>query len=169
MNDQQTEPIIPRLLASNALRANLTKHMTLNQMADNKASMIMTAASLIITITITQAERISVLTAALLLITGLLAILFSIFAIIPPRHAKGRVNLFYFRSFCQISEEEFIAQSKQTITDRDLLYDAYLHEIYYLGQHRLTRKYALLRNGLLSLLLGLMASGASMFYSSLFL
>ncbi len=37
------ESILPRLMASNALRANLSKHMTLNQMADNKASMIMTA------------------------------------------------------------------------------------------------------------------------------
>lgn len=167
MNEQQEEPFIPRLLASNALRANLTKHMTLNQMADQKASMIMTAASLIITITITQAEKISALTAASLLITGLLAILFSIFAIIPPRHAKGRVNLFYFRSFCQISEEEFMQQSKQTIANKENLYDAYLHEIYYLGRHRLTRKYALLRNGLLSLLLGLMLSGASMFATTL--
>ena len=167
MNEQQEEPFLPRLLASNALRANLTKHMTLNQMADQKASMIMTAASLIITITITQAEKISALTAASLLITGLLAILFSIFAIIPPRHAKGRVNLFYFRSFCQISEEEFMQQSKQTIANKENLYDAYLHEIYYLGRHRLTRKYALLRNGLLSLLLGLMLSGASIFATNL--
>ena len=47
------EPILPRLMASNALRANLTKHMTLNQMADQKASMIMTAASLMLTISAT--------------------------------------------------------------------------------------------------------------------
>lgn len=167
MNEHRDEPVLPRLLASNALRANLSKHMTLNQMADNKASMIMTAASLIITITITQAEKISTLTAMFLLLTGLLAILFSIFAIIPPRQAKGRVNLFYFRSFCEISEEEFIKQSKQMIADRNELYDAYLHEIYYLGQHRLNRKYALIRNGLLSLLLGLTASGFSMFLTSL--
>ena len=167
MIDQQDEPILPRLLASNALRANLSKHMTLNQMADNKASMIMTAASLIVTITITQADKVSVLTAMLLLITGLLAIMFSIIAIIPPRHATGKTNLFYFRSFCELSEEEFIQQSKQTIADRESLYDAYLHEIYYLGRHRLTRKYALLRNGLLSLLLGFMSSGIAMFYSSL--
>jgi hypothetical protein len=167
MNKQPEESFLPRLLASNALRANLTKHMTLNQMADNKASMIMTAASLIITITITQAEKISVLTAAFLLITGLFAILFSIFAIIPPRHATGRTNLFYFRSFCQISEEEFILQSKQMLADKEELYDAYLHEIYYLGQHRLTRKYALIRNGLLSLLLGLTASAASIFFAKL--
>lgn len=167
MTEQQEEPILPRLLASNALRANLTKHMTLNQMADNKASMIMTAASLIITITITQAGTITVLTAILLLVTGLLAILFSIIAIIPPRHATGQTNLFYFRSFCELSENEFIEQSKQVIADRESLYNAYLHEIYYLGKHRLTRKYALLRNGLLSLLIGLMAAGISMLYSSL--
>ena len=156
---QRDEPIIPRLMASNALRANLSKHMTLNQMADNKASMIMTAASLVITITITQSDRLDVMTVVLLLVTGLLSILFSIFAIIPPMHARGGVNLFYFRSFAEIGEEEFIARSMEVITDRDKLYEAYLHEIYYLGKHRLTRKYRLVRNGLVSLLAGLATAG----------
>ncbi len=119
------EPLIPRLLASNALRANLSKHMTLNQMADTKASMIMTAASLVITITLAQFQTLSLVTILLLLATGILAIIFSIFAIIPPLHAKGRTNLFYFRSFAEIGEEEFIASFKQTIADRDKLYDAY--------------------------------------------
>lgn len=56
------EPILPRLLASNGLRANLTKHMTLNQMADTNASMIMTAASLVLTITITQMQQLDLTT-----------------------------------------------------------------------------------------------------------
>ena len=51
------EAVLPRLLASNALRANLSKHMTLNQMADHKASMIMTAASLMLTISVTQYDN----------------------------------------------------------------------------------------------------------------
>ena len=33
---------------------------------------------------------------------------------------------------------------------------AYLHEIYYLGKHRLMRKYLLIRNGLWSLLFALL-------------
>lgn len=155
------EPLIPRLLASNALRANLTKHMTLNQMADTKASMILTAASLVITITLTQFRQLDLLTSGLLLATGLLAIVFSIFAIIPPLQAKGRINLFYFRSFAELEEEEFIARFKATIADRERLYDAYLHELYYLGKHRLTRKYALIRNGLWTLLVGLCGAALS--------
>lgn len=154
----ENEPLIPRLLASNALRANLSKHMVLNQMADQKASMIMTGASLVITITLTQADRLGLATVCLLLATGLLAILFSIFAIIPPLHATGATNLFYFRSFAELEEEEFVARFKETIADKEKLYDAYLHEIYYLGRHRLTRKYGLIRNGLWSLLIGLCAA-----------
>jgi hypothetical protein len=152
---QVDEPILPRLLASNALRANLSKHMTLNQMADHKASMIMTAASLILTISVTQFDKLDLATFTVLMITGTLAILFSIFAIIPALHVKGVLNLFYFRSFAQVSEEEFKAAFKATISDRDKLYDAYLKEIYYLGKHRLTNKYAWIRNGLWSLMLGL--------------
>ena len=123
------ESILPRLLASNALRANLTKHMTLNKMADSKASMIMTAASLIITITLTQHEQLDLTTILILAVSGLVAILCSILAIIPPLHASGVTNLFYFRSFAHLSEEEFSAQFRETLADKDKLYAAYIHEI----------------------------------------
>jgi hypothetical protein len=157
----ETSPILPRLLASNALRANLSKHMTLNQMADSKASMILTASSLIITITLTQYDRLHLSTILILAGAGLLAILFSILAIIPPLHASGATNLFYFRSFAELDEETFNRQFKQTIADKDALYDAYLHEIYFLGKHRLTRKYRLIRDGLWCLLGGLIGATLS--------
>ncbi|WP_303722111.1 Pycsar system effector family protein [Malonomonas rubra] len=158
------EPLIPRLLASNALRANLTKHMTLNKMADSKASMILTAASLVITITLTQYGKLPILTSLLLVGASLLAVIFSIVAIIPPLHVSDHTNLFYFRSFAELSEEEYKQRFKETIIDREKLYDAYLHEIYYLGTHRLTRKYELIRNGLWALLGGLLAATLSVIY-----
>ena len=61
----------------------------------------------------------------------------------------------------EIGEEEFISRFKELLRDREKLYDAYLHEIYYLGRHRLTRKYALVRNGLWTLLIGLVLSAFS--------
>ncbi len=163
MTDDTTreEPLLPRLLVTNALRANLDKHMTLNQMADSKAAMIMTAASIVITITLTQYDKLELLTILLLAASGLLAVVFSILAIIPPLHVTDHTNLFYFRSYSDLSEEEFVRQFKAAIADRDKLYDAYLHEIYYLGKHRLTRKYGLIRNGLWTLLIGLLAATAS--------
>ena len=161
-NSQPTEePLIPRLLASNALRANLSKHMDLNKMADSKASMIMTASSLVITITLTQYDKLEIVTTLLLAGSGLLAVIFSILAIIPPFHVSDHTNLFYFRSFSELSEMEFKQQFRATITDREKLYDAYLHEIYYLGRHRLTRKYNLIRNGLWTLLIGLLSATVS--------
>ncbi|NOY13066.1 MAG: hypothetical protein GXP51_05100, partial [Deltaproteobacteria bacterium] len=66
-----------------------------------------------------------------------------------------------FRSFGELSEEEFKSRFLETIIDRQKLYDAYLHEIYYLGTHRLTRKYGLIRNGLWSLLGGLLGATIS--------
>nr|WP_320116780.1 Pycsar system effector family protein [uncultured Desulfuromonas sp.] len=158
---EETPTLLPRLLATNALRANLSKHMQLNQMADSKAAMILTASSLIITITLTQYDRLQLSTVLILAGSGLLAILFSILAIIPPLHAGGETNLFYFRSFSQLSEEEFSNRFKETIADKEALYNAYLHEIYYLGKHRLTRKYALIRNGLWCLMGGLIGATLS--------
>lgn len=155
------EPLLPRLLASNALRANLGKHMTLNQMADSKAAMILTAASLITTVALTQFRSLPLPTVLILIATGLVAVIFSILAIIPPLHASGKVNLFYFRSFVELDENEFIARFRETLADRDKLYEAYLHEIYFLGKHRLTRKYRLVRNGLWTLLGGLSLAAVS--------
>ena len=160
----QEEPLVPRLLASNALRANLTKHMTLNQMADSKASMIMTAASLVITITLTQYDRLHLLTSLLLAGSGIVAVIFSILAIIPPLHVSGHTNLFYFRSFSELSEEDFKERFRDCIINKEKLYDAYLHEIYYLGKHRLTRKYGLIRRGLWTLLFGLLGATLSAIY-----
>jgi len=157
----QEEPLIPRLLATNALRANLSKHMDLNKMADSKASMIMTASSLVITITLTQYDKLELITTLLLAGSGIIAVIFSILAIIPPLHVSDHTNLFYFRSFSELSEKEFKNQFRTTITDREKLYDAYLHEIYFLGKHRLTRKYYLIRNGLWTLLIGLLGATAS--------
>lgn len=151
----EAEPLLPRLLATNTLRAILEKHMTLNQMADQKAAMIMTAASLILTISVTQFDKLGLLAFLTLIVAGSLAILFSIFAIIPVLHVKGVLNLFYFRSFARVDEQEYLARFKETLGDRDKLYDAYLREIYYLGRHRLTRKYLWISCGLWSLLAGL--------------
>jgi len=163
MTDQttQAEPLIPRLLASNALRANLSKHMDLNKMADAKSSMIMTVSSLIITITLTQYDKLPLISTLLLATSGILAVIFSILAIIPPFHVTDHTNLFYFRSFSDLSEAEFKSQFLETITNREKLYDAYFHEIYYLGKYRLTRKYGLIRNGLWSLLIGLLSATVS--------
>jgi len=166
---QTEEPLIPRLLASNALRANLSKHMTLNQMADSKAAMILTAASLVTTIALTQFNSLPLLTLLILIGSGILAVIFSILAILPPLHATGRINYFYFRSFAELEEAEYVDGFKELIADKQKLYDAYLHEIYYLGKHRLTRKYWLLRNGLWTLLFGLVGGALSALASHLLL
>lgn len=155
------EPLIPRLMVTNALRANLAKHTDLNKMADSKAAMIMTASSLVTTITLTQYDKLDLITILLLASSGILAVIFSILAIIPPLHSSGSINLFYFRSFSELSEDEFKEQFRETILDREKLYDAYMHEIYYLGKYRLTRKYSLIRNGLWTLLIGLVGATAS--------
>lgn len=169
MAELPEEPLIPRLLASNALRANLSKHMTLNRMADSKASMIMTASSLVITISLTQYDKLPLVTILLLAGASLLAVVFSILAIIPPLHISDHANLFYFRSFSDLTEEQYKSRFKEIIADRDKLYDAYLHELYYLGTHRLTRKYNLIRNGLWALLFGLLSATLSALYYQLLL
>ena len=132
--------------------------MTLNQMADHKASRIMIASSLILTTSVTQYDKLVLPTFGALMATGGMAILLSVFAIIPVLHVNGVLNLFYFRSFAWVSEEQLKTAFKETLAGKEKLYDAYLREIYYLGKHRLTHKYFWIRNGLWSLLVGLVVA-----------
>jgi hypothetical protein len=104
---------------------------------------------------VTQYDKLGLKVFAILMATGGMAILFSIFSIITVLHVKGVLNLFYFRSFEQVSEEEFKTAFKETLADKDQLYDAYSREIDSLGKQRLHRKYFWIRNGLWSLLAGL--------------
>jgi len=114
--------------------------------------MIMTTASLMLTISVTQYDKFGLQIFAIMMATGGMAILFSIFAIIPVLHFKCVLNLFNLRFFEQVSEEEYKTAFKEILADKEKLCDAYFREIYYLGKHRLTRKYFWIRNGLWSLL-----------------
>jgi hypothetical protein len=60
-----------------------------------------------------------------------------------------------------------LSRYQKTTHTRDKLYDAYLHELYFLGRHRLTRKYALIRNGLWTLLAGLIGAIISVLWHNL--
>lgn len=158
------EPVIPRLLASNALRANLTKHMDYNKMADHKASALLTVATVIITITLAQFDRMEPGVPEVLLITSIVAIWFSLLTIVPRVYDTGEVDLFHYASFSKLSEDEFLQQFRATIIDKEKLYDAYIRDIYWLGSYRLRHKYRKLMYGKWALLAGLITAGSLSIY-----
>ena len=154
------DEILPSLMRSNMLRMILTKHIELNKAADTKANMLLTAASIVIAITISS--EINHDTGMIIMLTSsLLAVIFAILVIIPkPYHKSGKGNnLLYFRSFREMSEEEYIICMEKMMVTKKEVYRQYIRDIYQYGAVTLTQKYRLLTIGLLLFLVGLTAGG----------
>lgn len=154
------DEMLPSLMRSNLLRTVLTKHIELNKAADAKANMLLTAASIVIAITISTSAVHNTGT-TIMLGSSLLSVIFAILVIIPkPYHKGGKEhNLLYFRSFRQLSEEQYIEAMEKMMSTKKEIYRQYLRDIYQYGNVTLTQKYRLLSIGLLLFLIGLSAGG----------
>lgn len=157
--------IMPALMRSNVLRMILTKHIELNKSADTKANLLLTASSIIIALIFTNfKDGQHTFGMFVVLLTSLVAIFFSILVILPkPYHKHFKdVNLFYFRSFMSMTEEEYMISMKAMINDTNLIYEQYIRDIYQYGVITLGKKYRLLRVALITFLAGLTLGGVEM-------
>lgn len=153
------EEILPSLMRSNMLRMVLTKHIELNKAADQKANILMTAASIVAAVTFASSEGVESIGPLIVLITSILSVVFAIMVILPkPYQSKDDMkstNFLYFRSFIHLSEDEYVDQFKEAMLDKEGLYEQYMRDIYRYGAVTLQRKYQWLRAGLFVFLLGL--------------
>ncbi len=140
-------------------RVTSKNHMDLSSLADNKANIMISVNSIIISIVVTVLFRkleefpIFTIPAILLITTSLLAMVFSILAT-RPKVTKGMVtkedisskkgNLLYFGNFHKMSLDEYSSGMKTLMEDDDYLYGSMVRDIYFLGKV-LSRKYSLLR------------------------
>lgn len=157
--------IMPALMRSNVLRMILTKHIELNKTADTKANLLLTASSIIIALIFTNLKNgQSTFGMFFVLLTSLVAIFFSILVILPkPYHKFSKdVNLFYFRSFMQMTEDEYVSSIKGMMKDTNMIYEQYARDIYQYGVVTLNKKYRLLRVALITFLAGLTLGGVEM-------
>lgn len=161
------DEMLPSLMRSNMLRMVLTKHIELNKAADAKANMLLTAASIVIAITISSGmERDTAM--MIMLGSSLLSVVFAILVIIPkPYHKSGKENnLLYFRSFREMTEEDYIAAMEEMMVTKKEIYRQYIRDIYQYGAITLTQKYRLLTVGLILFIIGLAAGGITILINS---
>jgi hypothetical protein len=150
--------------AVHLMRTTQLAHLQLSAMADQKASILMGASFVIFTITIGQARG---TTPPLpLLILGAAAFLSAICAVlcvVPAfrRRKAGTVNLLFFGSFTQLSEEEFTEQILAKLGDDDTIYRATARDIYQNGCVLQHKKYRMLGWAYRIFLAGLVASAAA--------
>lgn len=140
-------------------RTTSSNHFQLSAMADNKANIMISVntivISLIVSILLRKLEDNAYLTipTAMLTTVCLLATIFAILATIP-NVTKGKVspediqnktaNLLFFGNFYKMELADYEAGIQEMMKDSDFLYSSMTRDIYYLGKV-LGKKYKMLR------------------------
>lgn len=140
-------------------RISSNNHQRLSDMADNKAHIMVTTTSIIISVLLSVLLRKLednpnlVIPTILLLAVCLITMVFSILATRPslPQGSftqedinNRKVNLLFFGNFYRMSYEDYSAGMQKMMNDRDFLYGSLTRDVYSQGIV-LGRKYKLLR------------------------
>ncbi|MCC2547298.1 DUF5706 domain-containing protein [Hymenobacter sp. BT175] len=166
-------------------RTTYSNHITLSQMADNKANMMISLNAVILSILITYLgaktsaigpaftrNPILAVPMGVLVATALGSVVSAILSAQPdvtsfkwlsrsPQIATNRrVNLLFFGNFTKISLDNFQLGMHELMRNKDLLYTNMITDIYYLGEV-LSRKYRLLRISYTIFMLGIILTAIS--------
>lgn len=154
------------------LRQTRLHHAQLSTMADLKANMLLTLASVAISLTAPHLFKPQFAGPALLFSVGcLLTIGLAIYAVMPkipiPSNDQSRpdiksptFNLLFFGDFIRLGYDEFEAAMEETMNDHSQTYQVQIRELYTLGVFLARKKYRFLRLAYLSFMAGLF--GASL-------
>ena len=163
-------------------RISSNNHQRLSDMADNKAHIMITTTSIIISVLLSLLLRKLednpqlIIPTMLLLAVCVITMVFSILATrpnLPPGTFTQqdldtrKVNLLFFGNFYKMSFEEYNSGMKQMMNDRDFLYGSLTKDVYSQGIV-LGRKYRLLRKGYSVFMYGIIASVIAFFVASVF-
>jgi hypothetical protein len=124
-------------------------NLTLSQMADQKASILMGATFVVFTITVGQASRGSYpLPLMILACFSFLSAVFAV-AVVMPSVGRGPIpgggaNMLFFGVFTQVNEDEFAEHVLDEITTDETMFRIMLRDIYQNGQVLQRKKYRFL-------------------------
>jgi hypothetical protein len=153
------------------MRQTRSHHQELSSMADLKANMLLTVASVVITLAATRIAAPELRWAILVLLPFcLITIGLSAYATMPaaytagggrnqPRPGDAGFNLLFFGHFSQMSYDDYSTAMEALMNDPSRTYEAQLREVYTLGLFLATKKYRALRMAYLSFITGLTTSG----------
>lgn len=148
MSDDPPKP--PRTFSPNAVHLVRTTQMinvSLSQMADQKASILMGATFVSFTIGIGQAAKAGLTLSLGLLITfAFLSALFAVYAIMPSVRPKPNTstNILFFGYFTKMSEADYVETVLTQLETDETLYRTMLRDIYQNGQVLEHKKYKFL-------------------------
>ena len=139
----------PSPQAIHLLRTSMLANLTLSQMADQKASLVMGAAFVVFTLVVGQATR--GYSSIALVLLGAFAFASACFAVaaVLPRFSNKPIadtdpNILFFGVFSGMPEEEFADRVIEKLNDDEDIFRLMLRDIYQNGQVLQRRKYRLL-------------------------
>ena len=125
--------------AIHLVRTATQVNLSLSQMADQKASILMGATFVVFTISVGQAGRGHFPVALMVLaISAFLSAMFAVAAILPsirpPKADEGMENILFFGSFSKFSESEFADRVLGQLGSDEQVFRTMLRDIYQNGQ-----------------------------------
>ena len=159
-----------RTAVDNILRLNHGNQMRLGLMADAKANIMITVASIVFSITIANLDNELMKYPLLAFAFGcFFALLFAIFAIIPktnyPKDATGDIdrksplfNPLFFGHFAHLPIDEYKEDYAEKLMTDDKIYDALAGDIYGQGKVLALNKYKFLKWSYMSFLWGMIGA-----------
>jgi len=163
-------------------RISSNNHQRLSDMADNKAHIMITTTSIIISVLLSillrklEDNAYLIFPTILLLTICVITMVFSILATRPtiPHGTFSEqditdktVNLLFFGNFYRMSYNDYASGMQAMMNDRDFLYGSLTKDVYSQGVV-LGRKYRLLRVGYNVFMFGIVASVVSFVFASMF-
>jgi hypothetical protein len=124
-------------------------NLSLSQMADQKAGLLMGATFVVFTIAVSQASRGPVPLSLLLLavfafVSAFCAVAAIMPAIKPPPRPSGNENILFFGVFTAMSEDEFTERVLEQLHSDEAVFRTMLRDVYQNGQVLQRKKYRLL-------------------------
>lgn len=168
-NSMSGQPVaeVPKPYPPNAVHAVRTAqqiHVTLSQMADQKANMLLAATFLVFTIAIGQARDTSEPLPLLILGVGaFFSAVLSILSVMPATRFRtgGRLNILFFGSFEQLNEAEYLETLLREIRSEEGFLTIMGRDLYQNGVVLARKKYRLLGYAYKTFLVGLCLSFAT--------
>ncbi|MCA9927576.1 MAG: hypothetical protein KC419_03835 [Anaerolineales bacterium] len=149
------------------LRQTRVHHVQLSSMADVKANMMLTLASLVITFSIRYlTDPILRWPVFALVFFCLITIFAAAYAVMPkggrqepldPKRPNG--DILFFGNFVTLTYDEFVSAMEIVMAEPGQVYEAQVREIYELGLFLATKKYRYIRIAYATFILGLIVSG----------
>ncbi|SFS00755.1 Pycsar system effector family protein [Sphingomonas jatrophae] len=146
--------------AMHMVRTGQQIHVSLSQMADQKASILMGATFVIFTITISQSRGGHAPLPLLILgAFAFFAAVFAVLAILPAtKPPQGPINLLFFGSFTQLSEQDYVRRVVGELTAEPDIYRTMIRDMYQNGVVLARKKYRFLGYAYRIFLVGLTLS-----------